>query len=167
LFEISGVFCWRSYLMPVQVLLVDDVPEVRIVIASFLKKDPRLKISSEAADGIEAVRKAEQLQPDLILLDIGLPRLNGLDAACLIRKVSPQSKILFVSQESSAEIVQEAFRIGAHGYVVKADMMTDLLAAVDAVLRGDRFVGRRLADPITEEHAEGSPASLIRTLNSL
>jgi DNA-binding NarL/FixJ family response regulator len=153
--------------MPVQVLLVDDVPEVRIVIASFLKKDSRLKISSEASDGIEAVRKAEQLQPDLILLDIGLPCLNGLDAAHLIRKVSPQSKILFVSQESSAEIVQEVFRIGAHGYVVKADMMSDLLAAVDAVLRGDRFVGRRLADLVTEEHAEESPASLIRTLNSV
>jgi DNA-binding NarL/FixJ family response regulator len=153
--------------MPVQVLLVDDVPEVRIVIASFLKKDSRLKISSEASDGIEAVRKAEQLQPDLILLDIGLPCLNGLDAAHLIRKVSPQSKILFVSQESSPEIVQEAFRIGAHGYVVKADMMSDLLAAVDAVLRGDRFVGRRLADVVTKEHAEESPASLIRTLNSI
>jgi DNA-binding NarL/FixJ family response regulator len=153
--------------MPVQVLLVDDVPEVRIVIASFLKKDSRLKIGSEASDGIEAVRKAEQLQPDLILLDIGLPCLNGLDAAHLIRKVSPQSKILFVSQESSAEIVQEAFRIGAHGYVVKADMMSDLLAAVDAVLRGDRFVRRRLADLVTEEHAEESPASLIRTLNSV
>jgi DNA-binding NarL/FixJ family response regulator len=153
--------------MPVQVLLVEDLPEVRIVIASFLKKDSRLKISSEASDGIEAVRKAEQLQPDLILLDIGLPCLNGLDAAHLIRKVSPQSKILFVSQESSAEIVQEAFRIGAHGYVVKADMMGDLLAAVDAVLRGDRFVGRRLADLVTEEHAEESPASLIRTLNSI
>ena len=153
--------------MPVQVLLVDDVPEVRIVIASFLKKDSRLKISSEASDGIEAVRKAEQLQPDLILLDIGLPCLNGLDAAHLIRKVSPQSKILFVSQESSAEIVQEAFRIGAHGYVVKADMMSDLLAAVDAVLRGDRFVGRRLADLVTEEHAEESPASLVGTLNSI
>ncbi|PYX48311.1 MAG: hypothetical protein DMG79_12050 [Acidobacteria bacterium] len=153
--------------MPVQVLLVDDLPEVRIVIASFLKKDSRLKIISEASDGIEAVRKAEQLQPDLILLDIGLPCLNGLDAAHLIRKVSPQSKILFVSQESSAEIVQEAFRIGAHGYVVKADMMGDLLAAVDAVLRGDRFVGRRLADLVTEEHAEESPASLIRTLNSI
>jgi len=153
--------------MPVQVLLVDDLPEVRIVIASFLKKDSRLKIISEASDGIEAVRKAEQLQPDLILLDIGLPCLNGLDAAHLIRKVSPRSKILFVSQESSAEIVQEAFRIGAHGYVVKADMMGDLLAAVDAVLRGDRFVGRRLADLVTEEHAEESPASLIRTLNSI
>ena len=153
--------------MPVQVLLVDDLPEVRIVIASFLKKDSRLKIISEASDGIEAVRKAEQLQPDLILLDIGLPCLNGLDSAHLIRKVSPRSKILFVSQESSAEIVQEAFRIGAHGYVVKADMMGDLLAAVDAVLRGDRFVGRRLADLVTEEHAEESPASLIRTLNSI
>jgi DNA-binding NarL/FixJ family response regulator len=63
--------------------------------------------------------------------------------------------------------VQEAFRIGAHGYVVKADMMSDLLAAVDAVLQGDRFVGRRLADLVTEEHAEESPASLIRTLNSI
>ena len=81
----------------------------------------------------------------MILLDIGLPKLNGIEAARRIRKLSPQSKILFVSQESSADVVQEALATGARGYVVKTDAGSELLTAVDAVLRGERFVGRRFA----------------------
>jgi DNA-binding NarL/FixJ family response regulator len=86
------------------------------------------------------VRGAEQLQPDLILLDIGLPRLNGMAAVRRIRKVSPQSKIIFVTQESDADVVQEAFNLGALGYVVKTQAGADLLAAVDAVLEDRQFV---------------------------
>ena len=84
--------------------------------------------------------KAEELQPDLILLDIGLPTLNGIEAARRIRKLSPESKILFVSQESSADVVQEALRLGAVGYVLKAQDGSGLLAAVDAVLQGKKYV---------------------------
>ena len=99
----------------------------------------------EVTDGLEAVQKAQELQPDLILLDIGLPRLNGIEAARRIRKLSPKSKVLFVSQESSADVVQEALRTGAEGYVVKMDAGLELLSAVNAVLRGERFVGMRFA----------------------
>jgi len=99
----------------------------------------------EVSDGLEAVHEAQRLQPDLILLDIGLPTLNGIEAARQICKLSPTSKIVFVTQESSAEMVNEALNIGACGYVVKADVGNELLAALTAVLRGERFIGRRFA----------------------
>jgi CheY-like chemotaxis protein len=111
-----------------------------------LRKQPELQIICEASNGSEAVQKAEELQPDLILLDIGLPRLNGIEAARRIRKLSPKSKILFVSQESSADVVQEALSLGALGYVVKTHAGKDLLAAVEAVLQGRLFLGSGLSD---------------------
>jgi DNA-binding NarL/FixJ family response regulator len=99
----------------------------------------------EASDGVEAIELAQALQPDLILLDIGIPKLNGIEAARRIRELAPQSKILFVSQESSVDIVQAAFSVGASGYVVKMDAGSELPSAVKAVLRGERFVGSRFA----------------------
>jgi DNA-binding NarL/FixJ family response regulator len=103
-----------------------------------------LQVIGEASDGLEAVRKAEEMLPDLIVLDLGLPGLNGLEAARRIRKVSPESKIVFVTQESSADVMQEALSLGALGYVVKAYAGRDLLAAVDAVCQGRQFVGKSL-----------------------
>ena len=102
-----------------------------------------MQIVGEASDGLEAVQKAEELQPDLILLDIGLPTLGGIEAARRIRELSPQSRILFVSQETSVHVVQAALAEGAKGYVVKTDLRRELLTAVDAVLRGEQFVSRR------------------------
>ena len=98
-----------------------------------------------ASDGLEAVQKAKELQPDLILLDIGLPSLNGIEVARQIRKLSPESKILFVSQESSADVVQEALGTGALGFVFKSDAERELLEGVNAVRRGERFVSGRFA----------------------
>ena len=98
-----------------------------------------------ASDGLEAVQKAEELQPDLILLDIGLPSLNGIEVARQIRKLSPKSKILFASQESAAEMVQGALGTGAQGYVLKSDGGRELLEGVTAVLRGEQFVSGRFA----------------------
>jgi DNA-binding NarL/FixJ family response regulator len=95
-----------------------------------------MQIICEASDGLEAVLKAEELQPDLILLDVGLPGLNGIEVAKRVRKLSPGSTILFVSQESSADLVREALAVGARGYVVKTDAGSELLPAVDAVLQG-------------------------------
>jgi DNA-binding NarL/FixJ family response regulator len=119
--------------------VVDDYEPFRRLVVSMLRKQPELQIICEASNGSEAVQKAEELQPDLILLDIGLPKLNGIEAARRIRKLSPKSKILFVSQESSADVVQEAFSLGALGYVVKTHAGKDLLAAVEAVLQGRLF----------------------------
>lgn len=103
----------------VRVLVVEDYAPFRRFIFSTLGKRPNLHIIGEAADGLEAAQKAEELQPDLILLDVGLPSLNGIEAARRIRRLSPKSKILLVSQESSLDVVEEAFNSGALGYVAK------------------------------------------------
>jgi CheY-like chemotaxis protein len=129
----------------IRVLVVEDSEPFRKFICSTLGKRPKLQIVGEVSDGLEAVQKAKELQPDLIALDIGLPSLNGIEAARHIRKLSPESKILFVSQESSADVVQEALGTGAHGYVLKTDAGSELLEAVHAVLRGEQFVGRRFS----------------------
>jgi DNA-binding NarL/FixJ family response regulator len=92
------------------------------------------------ADGLPVVQKAVELEPDLILLDVGLPILNGIEAARQIRELAPESKIIFLSQESAPDIVQQALSLGACGYVVKAMAGIDLLAAVEAVLSGKKFV---------------------------
>ena len=129
----------------VRVVVVEDHEQFRRLHLFDAGKGPELQIVGEVSDGLEAVQKAEELQPDLILLDIGLPTLNGIEAARRIRKLSPESKILFVSQESSADMVREALGTGASGYVVKTDAGSELLKAVSAVLRGERFVGRRFS----------------------
>ncbi len=91
------------------------------------------------ADGLEAVQKAEELKPDLVLLDIGLPTQSGIAAARQIRKLAPESKIIFLTQESSAEAMQEARNLGACGYVLKEKAGSELLAAVEAVISGKMF----------------------------
>jgi DNA-binding NarL/FixJ family response regulator len=125
------------------VLVVDDFEPFRQFLSSSLRNTSRGFVCWEASDGLEAVHKAKELQPDLILLDIGLPKLNGMEAARQIAAVSPGSRILFVSQESSADMVQEAFRAGAWGYIVKTDAAQELVTAVNSVLRGATFTGGR------------------------
>ena len=127
-----------------QVLVVEDSDAFRKFICSTLGKRPELEVVGEVTDGLEAVRRAEQLQPDLIVLDIGLPSLNGIEAGRRIRKVSPDSRILFVSQESSADVVLEALRLGALGYLVKTHAGSELLAAVEAILAGRQFLSSGL-----------------------
>jgi DNA-binding NarL/FixJ family response regulator len=125
----------------IRVLLVEDFAPFRQFTRSTLKERADLQVICEVADGLEAVQKAEELKPDLILLDIGLPTLNGIEAARQIRKLAPESKIIFLTQESSADVVQEALSLGAWGYVVKGRAASDLSAAVEAVIMGEQFVG--------------------------
>ena len=129
---------------PLRVLLVEDFTPFRRFICSTLAKRDDLKVICEVSDGQEAVQKAEELKPDLILLDIGLPTLNGIEAARRIRELSPESRIIFLTQESSPEVVQMALDLGAWGYVRKVMAGSDLLAAVDTVLAGRRFVSSNL-----------------------
>jgi DNA-binding NarL/FixJ family response regulator len=129
----------------VRILVVEDHEQFRRFIYSTLEKAPELQVVDIVSDGLAAVQKAEELQPDLILLDIGLPKLNGIEAARRIRRLSPETKILFLSQESSADVVREALGTGASGYVVKSDAGSELLEAVSAVLRGEQFVGKRFS----------------------
>jgi DNA-binding NarL/FixJ family response regulator len=121
-------------------LIVEDSEPFREFVTLILAGVPDLQVVGEVSDGSAAVEKAVELQPDLILLDIGLPTLNGFEAARQIRKLVPESKIIFLSQEPPGEVAQEALSIGAWGYVVKIRAETDLLAAVEAVLSGKQFV---------------------------
>jgi DNA-binding NarL/FixJ family response regulator len=124
----------------VRVLVVDDYEPFRRFVCWTLETKPELQIVGRASDGLEAVQKAEELQPDLIVLDIGLPILNGIEAARRIRKTFRQCKILFLSQQSSGDVVQEALSVEACGYVLKARAGSDLLPAVEAVLADRQFV---------------------------
>lgn len=127
-----------------RVLVVEDYEPFRRFLCSALGKRRELQIVGEASDGLQAVKKAEKLQPDLILLDIGLPTINGIEAACRISRLVPAAKVLFVSQNNDPDVVTAALNNGAKGYVRKENALTDLLPAVEAVLRGERFVSRGL-----------------------
>ncbi len=145
-----------------RVLTVDDSPAFRRTVQRLLKPRADLQIIDEASDGREAVQKAEELQPDLILLDIGLPRLNGIEAARQITKLAPQSKILFLSIESSADVVQEALSLGAQGYVLKLQAGKDLVAAVEAALQGKIFISSGLLDPEFPPKADVAPCHKVQ-----
>jgi DNA-binding NarL/FixJ family response regulator len=111
-----------------------------------VQKDTQCIVIGEAVDGLQAVQQAEELQPDLILLDLSLPKLNGMEAFRRIRKLSPRSKVVIMSQDSSPEVVQGALGLGAVGYLLKSDAI-DLPLALDAILQGEVFVSRRLRNP--------------------
>jgi len=140
-----------------RVLVVEDYEPFRRFICSTLGKRRDLQIVGELSDGLEAVLQVQELRPDLILMDVGLPILNGIEAARRIRALSPNFKILFVTQESSAEVVQEAFRVGALGYVVKTQAGADLLPAIESVCQSRRFVSEGLAELLPPELAGKQP----------
>jgi DNA-binding NarL/FixJ family response regulator len=127
-----------------RVLIVEDYGPMRRYIASKVQGQPELRIIAEVADGDDAVLKAEELQPDLILMDVSLPTLDGIEATRRIQKISPKSKILFVTENRSLDIAEEALRSGGLGYVLKSDAGRDLLPAIHAVLRGKRFISASL-----------------------
>jgi CheY-like chemotaxis protein len=130
--------------MPLRILAVEDHAQFRHFIRTELQQRAEFEIF-EAADGLEAVQKAVELQPDVILLDIGLPKLHGFEVAKRVRRLAPRARLLFMSQESSADIVRKALSLGAHGYIQKLSAGTDLLSAIDTVLDGRRFVSRSVA----------------------
>jgi DNA-binding NarL/FixJ family response regulator len=119
--------------MTVRILVVDDHPVVRHGVRTLLGSRSEWEIVDEAEDGIEAVEKADRLKPDVIVLDVSMPRMDGLEACRRIRKSVPKSEILIVTQHDSPQMMREALGAGARGYVVKANMARDLPAAVDAV----------------------------------
>src|SRR5215831_3439528 len=124
----------------IRVLVVDDYAPMRRLVAAKLKTLTEIRFVHEAANGLEAVEQARELQPDLILMDIGLPLLNGIEATREIRRICPASKILFASANRSPDVVEESLRSGGLGYVLKSDAQTDLLPAISAALRGERFL---------------------------
>src|SRR6476620_954629 len=131
--------------MVVRVLVVDDYePWLRFLRLTLLAQQ-ELEVIGQCADGPEAIQKAKELQPDLILLDIGLPVLHGIEVARRIREISPTSKILFVCENRSPDVAEEALQAGGGGYVLKSDAARDLLPAIKAILEGKRFISAALA----------------------
>jgi two-component system nitrate/nitrite response regulator NarL len=133
----------------VRILVVDDFELWRQFVCSILETQSELQVVWEGADGSEAVQKVRKLKPDLILLDISLPGLNGIDAASRIREVAPGTKILFLTQNDDPDIVRAALSYGAQGYVLKADARSELLWAIEALVRGETFIssGIKRQDP--------------------
>ena len=130
---------------PVRILVVEDHSVVRRAICLLLSSDPALNVICQTADGEQAVQKAEELQPDLALLDISLPGISGIETARRIRSVSPKSQIIFLSQHDSPQVVRLALNMGGQGYVAKSDAGSELLNAIRAVREGRQFVSQRIA----------------------
>jgi len=131
---------------PIRVLLVDDSPDWQKFVRKCLEVDSEVSLAGLASDAAEGIRKAKELQPDLIILDVGLPGASGIEAAQDILKVSPKSAILMLSCETDPRVVQAALRAGARGYVLKTVAANDLLAGIASVLRGKRFLSRGLGE---------------------
>ncbi len=148
---------------PCMILVAEDFDPFRQFVCLSLRQREDFQLIYEASDGLEAVKRAEELQPDLVLLDIGLPRLNGIEVGRRIRQVSPNSKILFVSQELSVDVVQEALHLGAQGYLLKADAADELLPAVDAVLQGGQYLSRRLRPHVISKTQDETLADSLRS----
>jgi two-component system response regulator NreC len=125
----------RSSSAGVRILLADDFAPWRSQVRSFLQSETKWKIVFEACDGLEAVQKTVELRPDIVLLDISMPGLNGIEAASRIRQLSPDSRIIILTQNADDDLMSAALQAGALAYVLKAEMTTELIPAVQTALR--------------------------------
>ena len=135
--------------MPVRILVADDHQVVRTGLRTLLESKTGWQVCAEAANGREAVEKAGQLKPDVAVLDIGMPLLNGVEATRQIRKLSPQTEILILTMHDSELLVQEVLGAGAHGYILKDDADRNLVAAVDALRRHKPYLSSRVSDSVS------------------
>jgi two-component system, NarL family, nitrate/nitrite response regulator NarL len=133
---------------PIKILIVDDSKAFREFAAAALRRGDGLQVVGEAANGSEGVQKAEELRPHLILLDISLPKLNGIQASRLIRECAPESKVVFLSAQIDLDVVNAALGTGALGYIQKVRASRDLMPALKAALQGMQFVSRELKVPV-------------------
>lgn len=128
----------------VRILLAEDLELWRDYVCSMLRSEPSFEVICEAVDGLQAVQLTEEHQPTIALLDIDLPRLSGLEAAGSIKKLAPDTAILFLSGQHDMDIIHRALELGS-GYVLKSDTASDLIPAIHAVAKGETFVSRQLA----------------------
>ncbi len=139
----------------VSILIADDHAVVRRGLRALLETQPHWKVVAEASNGREAVEKAASLSPEVAILDIGMPKLNGLDAATLIFKANPRTRILVLTMHAAESLIQQTLRAGASGYVLKSDAERDLISAVDALLHNKMFVTAAASTVVLEHLREG------------
>jgi len=130
----------------VRVLVADDYEPWRRCVSSFLSRHPDWEIVSEVSDGLEAVRKAQELKPDVVLLDLSLPKLNGVEVANRIRREMPSTKIVFITAYQDSEAMDTIRRNEADGYLLKWEISKELFPALEAVVWGEKFVSPQLTE---------------------
>jgi DNA-binding NarL/FixJ family response regulator len=154
--------------MPVRILVADDHQVVRTGLRALLESKTGWNVCAEASNGREAVEKAGQLKPDVAVLDIGMPLLNGVEATRQIRKLSPLTEILILTMHDSEQLVREVLGAGAHGYILKDDADRNLIAAVDALRRHKPYLSSRVSEAVSnaanpsEDSSAFSPSSRSR-----
>ncbi len=147
---------------PFSIVIAEDHKILREGLKSLLSSHPDVEVIGEAADGLEAIRCAQNLCPDLVLLDLYMPRMTGLDAIKEIKRVSPQTKIIVLTAYNTEEYILSCLQAGADGYVLKEDGSTELLTAIRRVLGGHRYLSPRISDTIIDSLTQGKKVSAIR-----
>ncbi len=152
--------------MPVTLILADDHPIVRQGLRHLLESEPEFRILDEADDGVEALRLVERLMPDILLVDMMMPGLNGLEVLRQIKKLSPATRTIVLSMQSADAYVVEALKNGAAGYVLKETGPGELVRAVHEVVLGNRFLSTKFADRFPAEGLpiESAPTDAYETL---
>jgi len=139
----------------VNILIADDHAVVRRGLRALLETQPNWKVIGEASNGREAVEKAATLNPQVVILDVGMPKLNGIDAAALIFKANPKTRILMLTMHAAETLIQQTLQAGASGYVLKSDAERDLVTAVDSILHNKMFFTAAASSVVLEHLREG------------
>lgn len=151
--------------MPIAVFVADDHAIVREGLASLLGAQPDMRIVGTAADGRETVREIALLEPDVVVMDIAMPRTNGIEATREIRDRVPRARVIVLSMHSSAEVVFHALEAGASGYLLKESAAREIIDAVRAVHAGRRYLGRKVAEMVADNVGRASSASPLDSLS--
>ena len=151
--------------MPIAVFVADDHAMVREGLAGVLGAQPDIRVVGTAADGRDAVREIAKLGPDVVVMDIAMPQMNGIEAAREIRDRVPRARVIILSMHSSAEVVFHALEAGAAGYLLKESAAKEIIDAVRAVHAGRRYLGRKVAEMVADNVGRASAASPLASLS--
>lgn len=153
--------------MPIRILLVDDHTIMREGLRSLIEKDPEAVVVGEASDGVMAVKLAGDLTPDLVVMDLTMPEMNGIDATREIVRKFPSVKVLALSMESDRYFVVEALKAGANGYLLKDSAFSEISEAVRTVARGETFLPQKIATLLVKDFLQCIPDEVSSTFESL
>jgi two-component system response regulator NreC len=151
----------------IRVLLAEDHTIVRQGLAALLKSEPGIEVVGEASDGLEAVEMAKKFMPDLILMDIAMRNLNGLEATRKIKKLFPHIKVLVLTMYENEEWIFQILKAGASGYLIKDSAMTDLISAIGAVAQGDSYLSPCISRKVIDEYIRKAEMGERETLDDL